>query len=339
MTGENKTYGLLQKKTTDLRIKQINDAGGINGQDIQIMWGDGQGQRQKAAETATKMIKDYRVNIIFGGSNSEETLGIADVTNKNKVLQIAPRGSSKEISETSNFTFRTEPSCQRATNIIINYLIQDEENIGIITQKNDETTYIKEELKQTLNNQIFEENFTMNKEELRNIIIDFQEKEIKTLFLNIYSQKAVDTSIDVLKELNFPEKILCNQFVLKNLINEETNDNPLSSLNYIIGVDFFINKKNPKLLRFIEDFKEYYKETPNFINYLAATIDAVDVLAEVLMLTKDIQDPSALQEAMSIVQYPGLSGTISFEKNGDVRNQGAYKLVKFDGQNFTPISQ
>lgn len=86
-TGVTSTIGLSQLQGTLLAIEEINDAGGVNGREIVPVRYDPQSTPMRYAVLAEHLIKEDRVNVIFGCYMSSSRKAVIPVIEKwNKLL-------------------------------------------------------------------------------------------------------------------------------------------------------------------------------------------------------------------------------------------------------------
>lgn len=69
-TGPYKAQGLDQWRATELAIEEINAAGGILGQQVELVWRDSQSKADVSTQNVTEMIDGDGVKMVFGGSSS-----------------------------------------------------------------------------------------------------------------------------------------------------------------------------------------------------------------------------------------------------------------------------
>lgn len=103
--------GRPQRFGAQLAVKQINEAGGINGRMLELVEADDKGEPDSAVTAALTLAKSDVVAVV-GGSFSGPTLAAAPVYNDpaNPVLQITPSGSNPDITYAGDWTFRVCPS-------------------------------------------------------------------------------------------------------------------------------------------------------------------------------------------------------------------------------------
>ncbi len=109
-TGDLSDFGPAHENAAKLAAKEINAAGGVLGQDIEIVSGDTGTDPSQGATEATRLVEVENVDVILGALSSGVTLQIAEsVTGPGGVLQISPASTSPGLTEAndSDFLFRT----------------------------------------------------------------------------------------------------------------------------------------------------------------------------------------------------------------------------------------
>jgi len=109
-TGDLSDFGPAHENTVRLAAKEINAAGGVLGQDIEIVTGDTGTDPSQGATEATRLVEVENVDVILGALSSGVTLQIAEsVTGPGAVLQISPASTSPGLTEANDndFLFRT----------------------------------------------------------------------------------------------------------------------------------------------------------------------------------------------------------------------------------------
>lgn len=84
------TAGLM-KNVAEMTAAQINAAGGVDGKNIDIEVYDTKTDPAEAAKQAQRAITQDKVTALIGAFTTPETLAVADVAERSKVVLIAPR--------------------------------------------------------------------------------------------------------------------------------------------------------------------------------------------------------------------------------------------------------
>lgn len=100
------------KKGWELALEEINAAGGINGQPLEIISRDDTGDPATAIRIADELISREGVAFLFGGFLSNIGLALSDVAARNEMLFLASEPLTDEIvwSKGNKYTYRLRPS-------------------------------------------------------------------------------------------------------------------------------------------------------------------------------------------------------------------------------------
>ena len=110
LTGDTSSIGTVNKAAIEIAVDEINKAGGINGQPLQVIYEDGQCNATTATNAASKLINLDKVSIIIGGLCSTETAAFGPMAMKNKVIVLSPGSSAPNLNQLGKYFFRSYPS-------------------------------------------------------------------------------------------------------------------------------------------------------------------------------------------------------------------------------------
>lgn len=85
MSGGNALFGNAMVTATEIAVDMINEAGGVNGTQIELVIGDGATSSEASTE-ATRMIDSEGVNVIIGSMSSGNANAIRSVTERSNVI-------------------------------------------------------------------------------------------------------------------------------------------------------------------------------------------------------------------------------------------------------------
>ncbi len=141
MTGDLQAYGQTSLNGIELAAKEINDAGGVLGADMEIELGDTQTSPQSGIDAAKKLVSIEGVSGIVGALSSGVTIPVAQsVTSKEGVPQISGASTSPVITglDDDDFMFRTVPSDAFQGRALAEVVTEDGlSNVSILYVNND----------------------------------------------------------------------------------------------------------------------------------------------------------------------------------------------------------
>jgi branched-chain amino acid transport system substrate-binding protein len=106
-TGPASFLGDPEAKTLTMLVEEINAAGGINGEKIELVMYDDAADANKARTFATRMIEDDGVVAVIGGSTTGTTMAMIPVFEEAKVPFISLAGAVVIIDPVKEWVFKT----------------------------------------------------------------------------------------------------------------------------------------------------------------------------------------------------------------------------------------
>jgi ABC-type branched-subunit amino acid transport system substrate-binding protein len=358
-TGDLSDFGPPFLAAAEVAVDQINEAGGVNGQPIELVQGDSGTAPQQAVEEARRLLELEGVSAIVGPAGSGEALPVAEsVSGPSSLLTVTMSATSNALTAANDndFLFRTTIS-DGAQGIVMGDLARE---LGYQTAC---VMYVNNAYGQGLND-VFVEQFTSQGGEVTAQVPHEQEQA------SYASELATCTegNPDVLVALAYPES---GRVLLRELV--ESGDAPpvllsdgLKSPDIFtdLGWDAFEGsygtsagaEQTENRTAFDEAYEAYFGSLPavpylheiNDAIYLialaaqqAGSADSVairDALREVANPAGTTVNPGpegwqAAVEAIAAgedVDYNGASGALDLDDNGDVA-AGTIEIWRIEG--------
>ena len=130
LSGPFAPQGAEMRISTDLAVKQWNDAGGVDGRPIQVEYVDPRSDATQALDDATRLVQQDHVDALIGAVGSNECAAVENLVAKLGVVYVTSSGCAAEevTSQTCNkYTFRFVPQGRQTVTPMAKYLVQ---NIG-----------------------------------------------------------------------------------------------------------------------------------------------------------------------------------------------------------------
>ena len=107
LSGSASTYGVSVKEGAQLLEKEVNNAGGIDGKQVQFIFEDDQATADSAMQAFNKLVHDEKVSAILGPVTSGSTLAVAPNATSSKIPLITPTSTEPTITSVGGeYVFR-----------------------------------------------------------------------------------------------------------------------------------------------------------------------------------------------------------------------------------------
>ena len=134
LTGTNAGLGDPEKKTIEMEVKRINDAGGINGRPIETIFEDDGTDEAKAVAAASKLIEQDKVVAIIGASGTGQSMAVRSEIDRAGIPQLSMAGGSAITAKLDPLVFQTPWSNTLVVPYTLDYLKkQGITKIGVIS--------------------------------------------------------------------------------------------------------------------------------------------------------------------------------------------------------------
>lgn len=345
VTGSAAIYGTAVKNGIELAVKEINEAGGINGYQIEYSFQDDECDNEKSIN-AYNTLKDWGMNMLVGSVTSGCCIAVAAESKNDNMFQITPSGSAVACIEDNENVFQvcfTDPNQgvaaaqyigenALASKVAVIYDSSDVYSTGIYTKFAEEAA-----------NQSFEivsaEAFTAdNKTDFSVQLAKAQEAGAELVFLPIYYTEASLILAQAGSTGYAPMFFGCDG--LDGILGVENFDLALAE-GVMLLTPFAADAQDEATQHFVSAYEAAYGDTPN--QFAADAYDAVYVIkaaAEKSGVTPS-EDMSAIcdkmKAAMTEITVDGLTGEgMVWSADGTVNKapkameikDGAYALVQ-----------
>ena len=97
LTGNHAQYGANANNGLKLAIKEVNDAGGVNGKKIKIVEADAKSEAAESVNAATKLISDDKVIALIGPAVTANVIAESQVATDNEIPVIGPAATNPDV--------------------------------------------------------------------------------------------------------------------------------------------------------------------------------------------------------------------------------------------------
>lgn len=318
LTGDGAAYGIPIQRAGQLAIDEINEAGGIAGKELKIIWEDGKCEPKEATAAAQKLINIDGVKIIFGGACSSETLAMASLAETAKVLVISPSATSPDVTGAGEFVFRTSPSDAAAGAVAAQYAYNKmaARKAAIISETKDYAQGLR---------RVFQENFTaFTGEIVADETYNTGDTDFRTQILKIKNAKP--DVVYVVPQTPAPGILILKQLKSRGVTAQILTAEVLIGRNVIaanktamaglVGIENWFDEQGELASAMLAKYKETYNEDPPFPSFQANMYSQFYLIKEAIeaqgLDTEKIRD-----WLYGVKDWKHALGSLTFDKNGD----------------------
>ncbi len=341
LTGGAAAYGDAVKKGAQIAVDEINAAGGINGVKIEFKMEDDEHDAEKAVN-AYNNLKDWGMQMFMGAVTSAPCIAIEGEASNDNMFLITPSGTAVDCISGSN-AFRLCFSDPAQGTKSAEYIGQNKlaDKIAIIYDSSDPySSGICESFKSEASKQKLDvvetQAFTSDsKTDFKVQLQKVKDSGAELLFLPIYYQEA-SLILKQADEMGLKVAIFgCDG--LDGILGVENFDKSLAE-GVMLLTPFAADAEDEATKKFVKTYAEKYNnEVP--MQFAADAYDAIYAIKAAVEKSGVTADKSAseicdaLKDAMTKIELKGLTGTISWDANGEPNKEpkaveikdGAYK--------------
>ncbi|MCQ2594071.1 MAG: ABC transporter substrate-binding protein [Treponemataceae bacterium] len=332
LSGNVAVYGVECKNGIDLAVEEINAAGGINGQMLQFVCEDDEGDPAKSVNAYKKLVTNDKVKIVIGSLTSGCTIAITNLAQSQKIIQIAPAATATAVTEAGDYIFRAcfiDPFQGRVggkfayenlatRNAAILYDIGNDYSVGLTDNFVEEFTKMGGKI--------------VSKESYSTGDKDFNAQLTKIKAANpdvVYLPDYYGTVALIAKQLRA-------QGITVPIVGADgwdgfTNENAGDEvLNGYYSNHYAEDSDSPAVQKFVASFKAKYNKSPNA--FAALGYDSVYMVKDAI-LAAGSTDTAKVRDALEAIDADYVTGHITFDaKHNPVKSAVMLKTARVDGK-------
>ena len=335
-TGAAATYGEAVKNGAELAVKEINEAGGINGYQVRFEWQDDEHDAEKSVN-AYNTLKDKGMQILMGTVTSGPCTAVVAKTAEDNMFQLTPSGSAVESIQ-GDHAFRVCFSDPNQGIASADYLAEKFAGKKVAAIYNSSDVYssgIFEKFSAEAQTKgvdvVTAQAFT--KDSAQDFTVQLQKvKESKAdiVFLPIYYQEAALILTQADKMGLDVTWFGCDG--LDGVIQQLGSDASLAE-GVMLLTPFVADAEDEKTQTFTKAYKEAYNDlVPT--QFAADAYDAIYVIKAAIEKANATPDMSvsdlceALKPAMTEIHVEGVTGTMTWSSDGEPTKTPKAMVIK-----------
>lgn len=335
LTGDYATYGNSVKNGAQIAVDEINEAGGVNGLKLELLFEDDQADPEMAVNGYGKMMDDG-MDVSLGGTTSGASIAVSEESQQDGLLVLTPSGSQVECVAYDN-SFRVCFNDPAQGTYSAKYIGENAlaEKVAIFYEKsNDYSVGITNSFEEEAVNQPFEivekQAFTNQS----NTDFSVQLQAIKAsgadlLFMPIYAQEAAylltqadKVGLDVL---------FFGVDGMDGVIEKIGAENVALTEDVMLLTPFAADSPAENVQAFVAEYKARHNMTPD--QFAADAYDAVYAIKaafEATGMASPDEDgfDEAMIEAMTKISVDGVTGSMTWSADGEPTKTAQAVVIK-----------
>jgi branched-chain amino acid transport system substrate-binding protein len=337
LTGDCAQFGEMIRKGAQLKVKEINLAGGLRGKRVELVEGDDAANPQEAASIAQKFCADKDILIVIGHFNSSCSLAGKPIYREAGLVELSPGSTNPNVCKGSDWTFRNIYEDTFQGRSLANY-VKDKlrlERIAIFYDNDDYGIGLKdafvEEAKRIGLKIVATESYERDTTDFHPQLIRFKKLKPDAIFISgLYTQGALIAA--QARELGMRQQLLGADGLLSSDYIKIAGS---AAEGTILTCPFLFELGGAQTKEFVRNFEREYGMKPDC--WAALTYDAVGIAAKAIQAVGE--DRRAIRDYLAKMTephlgYSGVTGLTFFDEHGDCKKPIHVAIVK-DGK-FVP---
>ncbi len=339
LTGPNAAYGAQMQKGTEAAVKEINEAGGLNGEKIKIELGDDVSDPKQGISVANKFAADG-VKYVIGHFNSGVTIPASEVYAENGILEISPAATNPTYTERGLWnTFRTCGRDDQQGKVAGQYIFDHfkDAKIAIVHDKTPYGQGLADETMKKLNSlgvkQALYEGVNVGEKDFSALIAKMKQAGVTVVYWGGLHPEA-GLIIRQMADQGLKAQFISGDGIVSNELASIAGPAVEGTLN-TFGPD---PRNRPENAALVKKFRDAGFEPEAYTLYSYA---AVQVLAEAAKAAGS-NDPQEIAKALKEKgPFKSVLGDLAFDEKGDPTLPGyvMYQWVKEPNGQYTYVQQ
>ncbi len=309
LTGFGASWGEESKVAVDLAVKEINKAGGIGGQPVDIIYEDGKCGSKDAVTAAQKLISVDQVKVIFTVCG-QESMSVAPIAEQNKVLMMALWSTPPKLSGIGQYVFRNSYSDDDTGRIMAEFINKKFNKVAILSEETDYSIGLRDAFKKHFKGQVIDETYLTGIKDARTLALKITSQHPQAIILNPSAPADGLAALSQIKQLGFDGPLYGNYF---------GGVTDVLASKYSEGMIFFTDPDVANNVQRDQLFSLFQTTTGHKANFdfaVAISYDSVYIMKQAI--EKVGLEPTRLKDYLhSLKDFSGVMGVYGFKDNGD----------------------
>jgi branched-chain amino acid transport system substrate-binding protein len=335
LSGDGSAYGLPAKNIVEYTVEEINNAGGINGRKIEIVYEDGKCTAKDGLAAAQSLVELQNVSIIIGGFCTGETMGIAPFTEKNKMLLFSIGSTGPVVTDAGDYVFRSAASSADQGKQLSAYIDKNYKKVAILSELTDFSQSLLKVFKDNIKNAtiVADETFATSERDLRAQLTKIKSSNPDAV---IFIPQSIPTANLIAKQA-FEIKLNISIIGAHTMAFEDTIKEYGQNLQDMVISTPLIDENTQSARKFFDGYNKKFSANCTIGVYCGYGYDGIYLLVDAISACGGAENTTCLRDYLYSIKNwnKGILGNISFDQNGDIQLQ--FVMQKLEGNKFVRL--
>lgn len=324
MSGPNARYGAFSNRGAELAVKEINEAGGIDGHQIELHAADSQGTPVEGVSATRRLIDQDGVGFVIGDVSSSVTLAMQPVAEDAGVLLLNAASSNPKITYGAGvggfkWTYRNYPTDENRAYVVTKYAAeQGLSKFAVLSVDSDygraAIEFTRKYLPEFGGEIVSEDYYKEGEVDFRSVLAKIRDSGAQAILM----YGLADTTPIIARQMI--ETGIAGKLPLVG--NGEFNTEatikaaPTAMEGAIEAAAWLPAWDSERSKAFVAAFQDEYGEAPN--NHAYVHWETVHLLAQAID-EADSTEPEAVRAALSGITYESAVGEVTFDDHNQAR--------------------
>lgn len=328
-------HGIPSKRGVELAVEEVNKAGGINGQKVEVIFEDEKDSPTTCVNAVQKLINVDKVVALVGPMTSGGVLAAGPTAESAKKLCITPTATSPKVSGMGQFVYRGCSRIDFQSQALTDFVAKNWKPKTVAILFSNEpygkgcAELFGKDFEKLGIKVVAQESFMRGARDFKAQLTKIKSLNPDILFIPGYTQETAPAAAQA-RQLGMTQKILGVYGDMDVLYIELAGK---AAEGHVIASEYDEDYDTPKNKEFKKRYYELAKKNNDPVNIMFASL-TYDSTGMVLAGMKKYGPTSeGIQKSLKEMKdYDGVTGKLSFDKNNDCVKAGVYILEVKNGR-------
>lgn len=331
LTGPGAFWGTNSQKGIEFAVERINAQGGIDGVPLEVIFEDSKCEPKEGVAAMQKLLNIDKVPAVIGAVCSSVTSSVAPLAQEAGVVEITPCSEAPQISDMGDYIFRTWTPNNLQARIGARFAFEElgARKAAVLSINNDFgeslTQAFAEEFESLGGNVVTIQRYEQDQRDLRTELTKVKAETPDLVYMTSYPPDGV-IAVQQMADLGIDAELLGTSGI-------HSKEEVFDKLGDLAEGIYLTDLEDSTTAQFREEYRERYgQQWPGIISCASVAYDDAMLLADAFRAVGT--DAAKVKDYLAgIENFPGASGPITFDANGDLdRQHVVFEVADGDAQ-------